>query len=385
MTPSGSDTRIENVSGDPLAVAKEWGADLVVIGPEVPLCDGLVDQLSAAGVLAYGPNAAAAQLEASKSFMKDFAKRHGIKTAEFVVLGATDDVEAAVRGFDLPPVVKADGLCAGKGVVVAKTHDEAIAAAKEMLSGERFGEAGKKVVLEARIVGAEASIHAICDGSRSVVLPAAQDHKRIGEGDTGPNTGGMGTYAPAPLVDAAMFAQVQRDIIEPVIAGMAQDGNPFRGTLFAGLMIPPGESPYLLEINVRFGDPETQVMMPLIEGDFADLLVGSAKGDLEGVKVTIRDKHALCVVLASAGYPASARKGDPIRGLDVEHDAMLVFHAGTRRDADQVLTNGGRVLGVTGTGVSLQAAADKAYAAAAAIEFDGAQFRRDIGHRALKS
>ncbi len=380
----GSKTLIENVAGDPQSVAKSWGADLVVIGPEAPLCDGLVDKLSEAGILAYGPSAAAAQLEASKSFMKDFAQRHGIKTAPYRVLTDVDELEARVREFELPPVVKADGLCAGKGVVVSKTHDEAIAEAADMVSGARFGDAGRKVVLEQRIGGAEASIHAICDGQRAVILPAAQDHKRIGEGDTGPNTGGMGTYAPAPLVDAAMFAHVREKIVQPVIDGMLKDGIPFRGTLFAGLMIPEGEEPYLLEINVRFGDPETQVMMPLIEGDFAELLVGSARGDLAGVDVSVKDVHALCVVLASAGYPASSSKGDVIGGFGADSTQAVVFHAGTRRDGERVVTNGGRVLGVTGMGASLRVAADNAYRAVSGIEFDGVQYRRDIGYRALK-
>lgn len=382
----GQGAPIQSVTGDPLTVAQELKPDLVVVGPEAPLCAGLVDQLQAAGLVAYGPSALAAQLEGSKAFMKRFCMRHGITTADFDVVTSEAEVRSSVERFAARgqvPVVKADGLCAGKGVVVADTAEEALSAARAMLSGQ-FGEAGRCLVLESRLLGAEASIHAVCDGDRALMLPAAQDHKRIGEGDTGPNTGGMGTYAPAPLVNPALLERVKQEVVLPVLSGMRAEGAPFVGTLFVGLMIAPSGEPSVLEFNVRFGDPETQVLMATLDGDLGRLLYSAARGQLDTAAVQVSDRHALCVVMASAGYPTTPQIGDAISGLEqASADGALVFHAGTALRGEQVVTAGGRVLGVTGTGASLQLARDAAYAGVARVAFPGAQYRRDIGHRAL--
>ncbi|HTM45084.1 MAG TPA: phosphoribosylamine--glycine ligase [Polyangiaceae bacterium] len=374
-----------NVAGDPLGAAQALRADLVVVGPEVPLCEGLADQLVQAKIPTFGPSQRAAQLEGSKAFMKDFAQRHGIKTSPYRVLADSAQLDSAVAEFELPPVVKADGLCAGKGVVVAQSHQEAIAAAREMLSGAAFGDAGRKVVLEQRISGAEASIHAICDGERAIILPAAQDHKRLSNADQGPNTGGMGTYAPAPLVTQAMQQIIRTRIIEPVVQGMRADGIPFKGTLFAGLMVDRDGDPYLLEINVRFGDPETQSLVNVLQGDWAEVLLAAAQGDLRGASLHYNDQHAVCVVMAASGYPASVRKGDAITGLSqaATVPGVRVYHAGTARRGDDTVTNGGRVLGVTAVGQTLKAAQERAYQAVSKIQFAGAQYRTDIAHRAL--
>lgn len=376
---------LRNAAGDALAVAASERPDLVVIGPEAPLSDGIVDALGQAGWLAFGPTRAGARLEGSKAFMKQFAERHGILSARYRVLDDAGDVDAAVRSFEAPPVVKADGLCAGKGVVVADTHEQAADAARAMLSGERFGAAGRRVVLEERVAGAEASVHAISDGERVIVLPAAQDHKRLGDGDTGPNTGGMGSYAPAPLVTPALAERIRRDVVERAVHGMAVDGTPYRGALFAGLMITPDGEPCLLEFNVRFGDPETQVLMNVLDGDFAEALAGAARGRLESGVLEVSERHALCVVLAAANYPNAPRKGDVITGLEraAEVEGARVYHAGTRPQAGRVVTSGGRVLGVTAVGATLGEAHARAYRAAECIAFEGKQMRRDIGARAL--
>jgi phosphoribosylamine--glycine ligase len=380
-----SEKVMRNVTGPVLDVAQSEQVDLVVVGPEGPLCDGIVDELSAAGILAYGPSKAAARLEGSKAFMKDFVARHGLPTARHVTLTSVADVRQAVESFDVPPVVKADGLCAGKGVVVAQTHAEAIGAAESMLHGSAFGAAGLTVVLEERLEGAEASIHAICDGERAFLLPAAQDHKRIFDRDQGPNTGGMGTYAPAPLVSAALEQQIAREIIRPVLDGMRAEGAPFKGTLFAGLMISPRGEAKVLEFNVRFGDPETQVLMGVLGGDLAELLVGAARGRLDPSAVTRRDEHAICVVLAAHGYPGQVRNGDVITGTEQAEATpeTRVIHAGTKLANGNLVTAGGRVLSVTSRGSSLREAADRAYSAVSRIQFDGMQYRRDIGARAL--
>lgn len=376
---------LRNVCGSPLDIARAEHVDLAVVGPEGPLCDGLVDQLQAAGILAYGPSMAAARLEGSKAYMKDFVARHRLPSARYVALTDADQIDTAVKSFEVAPVVKADGLCAGKGVVVAETHEEASVAAKHMLTGEAFGVAGRTVVLEERLIGAEASIHAICDGERALLLPPAQDHKRIFDQDQGPNTGGMGTYAPAPLIGPALEARIQREIIQPTLDGLRAEGTPFRGTLFAGLMISESGDPKILEYNVRFGDPETQVLMAVLDGDLAELLVGAAQGRLDPVSVARSERHAICVVLAASGYPGTVRTGDPIHGIQAA-DAMegvRVVHAGTKVVDGRLVTSGGRVLGVTAHGETLRAAAQSAYAAVAHIAFDGMQYRRDIGFRAL--
>jgi phosphoribosylamine--glycine ligase len=377
--------RLRSSSEAPLPLAKREGVDLVVVGPEGPLCDGLVDELTREGVLTYGPSKLAAELEGSKAFMKAFAVRHGIPTARHVVVRALEELEVQVRSFELPPVVKADGLCAGKGVVVAESHAEALAAGRDMLSGARFGAAGATLVLEERLVGEEASIHAICDGERYVLLPAAQDHKRIYDGDRGPNTGGMGTYAPAPVVTPLALQRFEQEILVPTLRGMAAEGRPFRGTLFAGVMVTGDQHVRLIEFNVRFGDPETQVLMATLEGDLAETLAAAARGRLDPSSLRASGQHAVCVVLAAHGYPDTPRKGDTISGLEAAAQVagVSVIHAGTARDAaGNVVVAGGRVLGVTGSGASLVEAHARAYQATQRIQFSGMQYRRDIAGRA---
>jgi phosphoribosylamine--glycine ligase len=358
---------------------------LVVIGPEGPLCEGLTDRLTAAGQLVFGPTQRAAQLEGSKAFMKQFAARHGLPTARFHVVNDVAAAERAIADFPTPPVIKADGLCAGKGVVVAQSHEEALSVARRMLSGEAFGAAGRTLVIEERTPGAEASMHAICDGERFVILPAAQDHKRIFDGDRGPNTGGMGAYAPAPLITPELKARVQREIFERALRGMAADGQPFRGALYAGLMITPEGNISLIEFNVRFGDPETQVLMAVLDGDLAEALAGAARGQLDPALLEVSQDHALCVVLAAGGYPESPRTGDKISGLAgaAAVPGVHVFHAGTKLVNGETVTAGGRVLGVTARGKTLLEAHARAYEAAALIEYQGRQYRRDIAARAL--
>jgi phosphoribosylamine--glycine ligase len=377
---------LRNSAETPVAAARALGADLVVVGPEAPLCAGLGDELRAAGFSTFGPSRAAAALEGSKAFMKDFALRHGLPTARAVVVQSVEELDRALGSFDVAPVVKADGLCAGKGVVVASTHVEARAAALGMLDGSAFGVAGQTLVLEERLLGAEASVHAISDGSRILVLPVAQDHKRLLDGDAGPNTGGMGTYAPAPLVTPALAERIRREILEPAVANMASDGTPFVGALFAGLMIDSGE-PRLLEFNVRFGDPETQVLLPLVDGDFAELLLSAAVGKLSPDTVQVSERHAVCVVLASQDYPAGGAPSVPISGVSEAErvPGVTVIHAGTRMSEGQLLTSGGRVLGIRAVGSSLRQAQERAYQAAALVEFRGKQMRRDIAARALGS
>lgn len=385
--PLRAGKRIYNVDGLPQKVARELRPDLVVVGPEAPLCEGLVDELTAAGILAYGPTRAAARLEGSKAFLKEFAVRHGIHTARHHTVRSEAELTRALGDFPAPPVVKADGLCAGKGVVVAESHEEAAGAAREMLSGRAFGDAGLTVVLEERLYGSEVSAHAICDGTRGRLLPFVQDHKRLLENDAGPNTGGMGTYGPVTLPDPELAAFIQASIIDKVLAGMAAAGTPFRGTLFANLMLVPGGKPALIEINARFGDPETQILTNILGGDLCELLVRAAQGELGAAcELQLEQRRsALCVVLAAPGYPAAPQLGAPILGLaeagDVE--GVHIYHAGTALAAGQTVTAGGRVLAVTGVGADLAQAHARAYRAAAAIHFPGKQLRRDIAAQAL--
>jgi len=383
--PWAGDKTLSNAQGQPLEIARREAVDLVVIGPEAPLTAGLADELARAGFAVFGPSESAARLEGSKAFMKDLCARHGLPTARHEVVRDERELEARVRSFAAPPVVKADGLCAGKGVVVAETHEEALGAARHMLSGQAFGDAGRVVVLEERLLGAELSIHAIVDGERFMLLPAAQDHKRLADGDQGPNTGGMGTYAPAPLATPALVQRIEREIFAKAVQGMASEGTPFRGTLFAGLMVTPAGDPTLLEFNVRFGDPETQVLMLSLAGDLGDALASAAAGKLDASALTVRAEHALCVVLAAPGYPGSPRTGDPIDGLEQAEKVpgVRVFHAGTRLEGDRVVTAGGRVLGVAARANSLAVARARAYDAVGAIHFEGMQHRSDIAYRAL--
>jgi len=379
---------LRNAEGTPLELARAVAPDLVVIGPEAPLCEGLTDELSSAGFLVYGPSRAAAQLEGSKAFLKDFAVQHGIHTARHVTVRSEAELGRALREFQEPPVVKADGLCAGKGVVVADTHEEAEHAAREMLSGRAFGAAGRTLVLEERLYGSEVSAHAICDGTRAMLLPFVQDHKRLRDGDSGPNTGGMGTYGPVVMPDPRLMGFIQSQIVDKILQGMAAAGTPFRGTMFAGLMLSPSGDPALIEINVRFGDPETQVLTNILDGDLCELLSGAARGRLEPSAVSLaQNRSALCVILAAPGYPTEPRLGEPIRGL-AEAGALPgvhIYHAGTSARGSDTLTAGGRVLAVTGVGSSLMDAHERAYGAARHIDFEGKQLRSDIAYQALGS
>lgn len=367
-------------------LARQRAVDLVVVGPEVPLVAGLADRLAEAEIAVVGPSKAAAQLEGSKAFAKDVMARCGVPTAESRTfgLGSVDEARAYVEAHELPVVLKADGLAAGKGVVVAETREAAREALGEMLEDGAFGAAGSTVVVEDFLEGEEASVFVLTDGTDYVVLPPAQDHKRIGEGDTGPNTGGMGAYAPAPVVTPEVLARVEAEVIRPVLDGMRAEGHPYRGVLYVGLMI-TASGPKVIEFNCRFGDPEAQVVLPLLQTDLADLLEALAHGRLGEETVEVRPGAAACIVLASEGYPGAYEKGKLIQGLGPARENAVVFHAGTGRSAEgNVVTAGGRVLGVTGLGASLQEALDAAYAAADAISFEGKTLRRDIGQKGLR-
>ena len=354
--------------------------DFVVVGPEGPLVAGLVDRLAEAGIKAFGPNAAAARLEGSKGFMKDFCRRHAIPTAAYTRFSDRDAAVAYARSQSLPLVVKADGLAAGKGVVIAATHDEAVAAIDDAMTQKRFGEAGNELVIEEFLHGAEASFFALCDGTNALALAAAQDHKRVGDGDTGPNTGGMGAYSPTPLVDAAMEKRVLDEIVLPTLRGMAAEGAPFKGVLFAGLMIGAG-GPKLIEFNVRFGDPECQTLLARLKSDLLPALLASCDGGLDRLDLRWRAETALCVVMAAKGYPDAPEKGSEIRGLETAAKIKnaTIFHAGTRAQDGRIVANGGRVLGIVGTGATAAQAQKTAYAAVDAIEWPGGFCRRDIG------
>ena len=372
-----------------VALAQRERADLVVIGPEGPLCAGAADALTAAGISVFGPSAAGARLEGSKAFLKRFATRHQIPTAPYEIFTEPGPAERYVAERGKAVVVKADGLCGGKGAIVTSQPDEAIEAIRDLLVRRRFGEAGRTVIVEDRLSGEELSVLALSDGERLQVLPVARDHKRLGDGDAGPNTGGMGAYAPVP-VDASLLDRIEREVLRKTIHGMRAEGTVFRGVLYAGILVSADGTPFLLEHNVRFGDPECQALMPLLDGDLGALLGSIAAGRLEPEHISVaRDRHAVTVVVAASGYPGSPRRGDTIAGLPqaVPREFPLrgaaVFHAGTRCSADSVLTDGGRVLGVTGVGSSLARARAQAYQAVATIRFAGMQLRRDIAAGAV--
>jgi phosphoribosylamine--glycine ligase len=371
-----------------VSLAQREGVDLVVVGPEDPLAAGLADRLEEAGIAVFGPSRQAARLEASKAFAKEFMARHGIPSADFRVFDAHEAARDHVRGLGGPCVVKADGLAAGKGVAVCATSAEAEAALDEIMGARRFGPAGDRVVVEERLEGEEASYYAITDGAQIVTLAAAQDHKRALDGDRGENTGGMGAYSPAPLLSDAVEKRVLEEIVHPTIRGMAAEGHPYRGVLYVGLMIDAAGAARVVEFNVRFGDPETQPLVLRMEGDLVPLLDGAARGRLDrAAPVSFRDA-AVCVVLASGGYPRAYETGKPIQGLDAlaGDPDVVVFHAGTRRRGDAGFeTAGGRVLGVTARGASVRQARERAYAAADRVQFDGMQLRRDIAARGLAS
>jgi len=382
--------RVENVAVEAddldglLAFAQRESIDLAIVGPEAPLVLGVVDRFQEAGLRIFGPSRAAAELEGSKAFTKDFLARHNIPTAAYGNFTDLDAAIAYIRQQGAPIVVKADGLAAGKGVILAQTEEEAIEACRDMLAGNAFGEAGHRVVVEAFLQGEEASFIVMVDGEHVLPLATSQDHKARDDGDTGPNTGGMGAYSPAPVVDAAMHRRIMQEVIEPTVRGMAADGRAYTGFLYAGIMIDPEGVPRVLEYNVRFGDPETQPILLRLRSDLVELCEAALDRRLDRIDAEWDPRASLGVVMAAGGYPGSYHKGDVIDGLDADQDeGVKVFHAGTQRKDGQVVTSGGRVLCVCALGEDVATAQRRAYAAVEKISWDKVYYRRDIGHRAI--
>jgi phosphoribosylamine--glycine ligase len=367
-----------------VALARERKPDLVVVGPEAPLVLGIVERLSELGVLVVGPRREAAMLEGSKVFAKQLMKRHGIPTADFEVFDDANQAVEYARSLGRC-VVKADGLAAGKGVIICQNAGEAEQAVSRVMVDRAFGEAGRRAVVEALLEGEEASCIALTDGEEVLLLASSQDHKRALDGDRGLNTGGMGAYSPAPVLDEATQARVREEVMLTTVRGMAQEGMPFRGILYAGLML-TAKGPQVLEFNVRFGDPETQPLLARLRSDLVPALTASAQGSLSKMALEWDPRPSVCVVMASGGYPEAYQKGKVITGLDRagEMDDVVVFHAGTKQEGRAVVTSGGRVLGVTALGKDIRAAVDRAYQAVEAIRFDRAHYRKDIAHRALQ-
>ncbi|MCX7825902.1 MAG: phosphoribosylamine--glycine ligase [Verrucomicrobiae bacterium] len=367
------------------ALAQEVKPDLTVVGPDNPLAMGVVDLFQKHGLRIFGPSASAARFESSKIFAKQFMARHGIPTARFGQFSDSRSAEAFARSFGGPCVVKADGLALGKGVLVCQTPTEAAQAIRLMMEQKAFGAAGERVVIEEFMTGDEISIHALVDGRSFRAFPSSQDHKRVGDGDTGPNTGGMGTISPVPQATAELLQTVERQILEPFVRGCQADGIEYRGLIYPGLMLTP-DGPRVLEFNARFGDPETQVLMMRMESDLLEAVEAVVDGRLADTALRFRSEAAVCVVMASGGYPGDYPKGKVIRGLDdaAKLDGVQVFHAGTKRQDGAIVTSGGRVLGVTALGRDLKAARERAYEAVARIQFDGAHCRKDIGWRAFR-
>ena len=363
--------------------AKDERIDLTVVGPDDALAAGIVDLFQAHGLRIFGPTQSAARLESSKVFAKEFMQRHGIPTARSGSFSDSSEAQKFCRGATYPLVVKADGLALGKGVIIAQNPWEAGLAIHEIMDARKFGDAGSRVLIEEFLTGEECSIHALVDGQDYLLFPSAQDHKRALDGDQGLNTGGMGTFSPAAkLVTPEIEERIHREVLAPFIAGLAKDGLDYRGMLFPGLMI-TADGPKVLEFNCRFGDPETQVLLTRLDSDLVDLLEATIDGRLTGVQAKWKADAAVCVILASGGYPGSYASGLPISGLDQVADDITVFHAGTKRDGEKTVTAGGRVLGVTALAADLPAAREKAYAAVAGIAFEGRQFRRDIAAKSL--
>jgi phosphoribosylamine--glycine ligase len=388
IAPVAELVALNNASGDPdelLAFAERASIDLTVIGPELPLDRGVVDRFRAAGRRVFGPPRAAAQLECSKVFAKGFMARHGIPTARYRVCASSADARAVIASgeFGFPVVLKADGLAAGKGVVVAGDRAQADAAIRAAMDEHQFGAAGARLVIEECLVGPEVSFFALCDGTRAIPITSAQDHKRIFDNDEGPNTGGMGAFSPSPQLDRAIQAAVMTEIVDPVLRGMRAEGTEYRGFLYAGLMMTCA-GPRVIEYNVRFGDPEAQAVMPLIDGELLPLLVAAADGDLGDRRVSLRDAVSVGIVLASAGYPGPVTTGVPIAGLypASQMPGVTIFHSGTALVDKRIVTAGGRVLTIVGTGSTYQEAIDRAYGAVSKISFEGMQYRRDIGKKA---
>ena len=366
-----------------LALAQSRRVDLTVVGPEAPLAAGLVDTFAQAGLLAFGPTRLAAEIETSKAFSKEFMARHGIPTAAYRTFSSYEAARGYVDSLVSPPVIKADGLAAGKGVVVTSGIQEAHEALRQMMLEREFGEAGGTVVVEEKLSGQEVSLLAFSDGTRLAPMIPAQDHKPALDGDCGPNTGGMGAYAPAPIMDEALRNQVVQQVLEPAIRGLAQEGRRYRGVLYAGMILTE-HGPKTLEFNCRFGDPEAQALLPLLDADLAQILLACAQGQLNPQAVRWRPGACVCVVMASGGYPGRYKTGYPIEGIArAEELGCLVFHAGTRLQGSELVTSGGRVLSVTATGVDLEEAIAKAYAGVQAIHFQDAHYRTDIGAKGL--
>ncbi|HNR34686.1 MAG TPA: phosphoribosylamine--glycine ligase [Candidatus Hydrogenedentes bacterium] len=364
--------------------ARDHGIGLVVVGPEDPLADGIVDRFGKAGLVAFGPSGAAAQLEASKIFAKRFMQRHGIPTAAHAEFDNAEEAIAYAQRQGTPLVVKADGLAAGKGVTVARDMDSAVKAIREAMVEGAFGAAGSRIVIEECLLGEEASILAFCDGKTAVPMMASQDHKPLLDGDAGPNTGGMGAYSPAPVVTADRMEEIVSRILEPCVAGMAAEGMPYKGVLYAGLMITTA-GPRVIEFNCRFGDPETQVVLPQLQSDLVPVMQACCEGSLENMEISWNSGACVTVVMASGGYPKSYPKGKMITGIEEaeREPGVKVFHAGTKQTPDGLVTNGGRVLNVTAFGSDIASTIEKAYGAVRRIHFDGAHFRTDIGAKAL--
>jgi len=367
-----------------LDFARSEGIGLTVVGPEQPLSMGIVDLFEKEGLKIFGPRKDAAIIEASKAFSKDLMQKYGVPTAAYGVFTEVEPAEAFIDRTGVPIVVKADGLAAGKGVIIAQTRQEAVAAVRDMLSGNAFGSAGARVVIEEFLTGEEASFLAITDGTNIIPLASAQDHKAIFDGDKGPNTGGMGAYSPAPVVTPAVHEQAMAEVLRRTVDGMAAEGRPYRGVLYAGLMVKEGRV-RTLEFNARFGDPECQPLLMRMKSDIVPVLLAVAEGDLAGRTIEWHDKAAVCVVMASEGYPGDYRTGDEISGLDkaAELDDVFVFHAGTAAKEGRCVTSGGRVLGVTALGETVRQAIEQAYRGAERITWPGVQYRTDIGKKAL--
>ncbi len=377
------------ISADDIAGLVEFARtqqiDLTVVGPEAPLYAGIVDAFHDAGLRIFGPTARAARIEGSKIFAKELMTHYNVPTALYRIFDNPDEAAEYVAKVGAPIVIKADGLAAGKGVMVCSTGEEALAAIDRTMRQRAFGDAGNRVLVEKKLVGEEASALAFVSGESFVLMDSSQDHKPVFDGDKGPNTGGMGAYSPAPIVDRLAWERIRTEIFERIVGGMAADGLDFRGVLYAGLMM-TDDGPQVLEFNVRFGDPENQVLMPRLEGDLVDVLQSVIDGTLEGTELCWSSSAAVCVVMASGGYPGSYEKGKPITGLE-ENAAdpdVVVFHAGTRLDGDTLVTAGGRVLGVTARGRTLESAIETAYNAVEMISFEGAHYRTDIGAKALR-
>lgn len=387
---SAREEKVVNVAFDVLdkqglaELVQRESIDLTIVGPEAPLVDGLVDYFQARNLPCFGPTQGAAQLEGSKAFTKDFLARHNIPTSAYGNFTNADEALAYVRQQGAPIVIKADGLAAGKGVIVAMTLTEAENAVSDMLEGNRFGDAGHRVVIEEFLEGEEASFIVMVDGKNVLPMATSQDHKRVGNDDTGPNTGGMGAYSPAPVVTASIYQRIMDEVITPTVAGMAAEGNPYTGFLYAGLMIGADGTPKVIEFNCRFGDPETQPIMMRLQSDLGALCVAALDGKLDQCTAQWDPRPALGVVLAAGGYPEDYRKGDVISGLDgVDQDDLKVFHAGTRAEQENVVTAGGRVLCVTALGNSVAAAQQRAYEGVKQISWADCLYRTDIGYRAV--